>query len=149
MWRSLKSSIFALLILVLIALVGCDELSSKSDVAESEINSVLDKLKITFRDDNIDGFMDCFFSDYLHNNDSVENIELVWSARMINFDELEFKDIEIDLQDDNAVVYCTLKLIAANSSITFDEPYDEGALSFFLKYDGEWKLHGNRNENRR
>ncbi len=144
----MKNSIL-LLLLAVVLLFGCDDLSTKTEVAESDIIDILDKLKIAFRNDEIDDFMECFFSDYLHNGDTTENIEIVWTSRMITYDELDFEDIEIDVQDENAVVYCRLKLTSPGYSITFDEPYDEGALSFFLRSESIWKLHGNREDSRR
>ncbi len=144
-WQSLKNKILLILLSILL-LAGCRDLSTKSEVAESDITDILDKLKISFRNDEISDFMDCFFSDYLHNGDTTENLEIVWSSRMINYNELEFNDVEVDIQDEYAVAYFTMKLTAENSSITFDEPYDEGLLSFFHKSGGVWKLHGNRED---
>ena len=99
----------------------------------------MDSIKVSFNLGELDGIMQNYHPDFLHNTDSFTFEEIVWQERLNQYVLINFEDIEIELHDNFANVSFTMKL----DEDVFNEPEDHGDVShFYREFDG-WKICGN------
>jgi hypothetical protein len=122
---------------------GCLETTSP-DNDEYEINDVMYKIKDAFINHDINTLMLNIHTDYLHNGMSRWEMRELWLDRMAEFLLIDFQDIQIDIQDNKAVVSFTMKLQKANETIYSDEPDAHGDISYLIRDAGTWSVYGNQ-----
>jgi len=125
-------------ILIFIFLISCSDTSSPEDVAEAQILEILDTIIASFTFGDLDGIMQNYHPNFLHNGDDYDFEEIRWEIRLNNYTEIDFTDIDIVPDGDSATVSFTMKL----DEDVFNEPEDNGDISYFYRdFDG-WKICG-------
>ncbi len=124
-------------------LTSCIEISSVDEIAEMEIEDILSNVKTQFNSGNIEEIMQNYHPDFSHDDgEYFQNYEAerqLWELRYVDYYSIDFTDIEIDLNNDEAIV--TLKM-SLDEDI-FEEPEDNGDLSYFYFTNLGWKIGGN------
>ncbi len=137
----------AALLLAALLLAGC--LATTNSVNdEAEINTVLYKVKQAFINHDINTFMLCFHSDYLHEGMPLWQVRALWQDRMAEFLLIDFQNVRIEVEDYEAVVSFTMKLQKANTTVYSEEPADHGDLSYFIYDNNKWSVYGNQQSRR-
>ena len=126
-------------ILLFTALLFSCDVSSPKEADKAEILDILDSIKDSFNQVDLDGIMQHYHPDFLHNTDNYIFEEIVWQERLNQYSLLDFEDIEIALNSDFATASFTMKL----DEDVFDEPEDHGDVSFFYREFEGWKICGN------
>lgn len=129
----------------LLLLVSCD-VSSPGDVAKSEIKDHLDAMKTAFVLDDLDGFMTFFHPDYFHDGDTFLTVQLKWELAMMEYQSLDFEDIDVDIDSPQAHVTGQLVLWDADGTAeSFSMPDEYADFSYWQLDNGEWRLFGRQN----
>lgn len=140
--RIWRYAVLVTLVLVILS-AGCKRTTSPY-YDEDRIDHILYNLKRAFNDHDIDAFMQYFHYDYLHKGQSRWLIEQVWLNRMGEYLLIDFQDIEIEVDGDEAIVYFTMKLQNQQETVYTLEPEANGDISYFF-YDGyDWRIYGNQ-----
>jgi hypothetical protein len=121
-----------------VLLFSCD-VSSPEDADKAEILDILDAIKVSFNQFDLDGIMENYHPDFLHNTDNYIFEENVWQERIAQYYLIDFLDIEIELHYNFATVSFTMKL----DEDIFNEPEDHGDVSYFYREFEGWKICGN------
>jgi hypothetical protein len=121
-----------------VLLFSCD-VSSPEDADKAEILDILDAIKVSFNQFDLDGIMENYHPDFLHNTDNYIFEENVWQERIAQYYLIDFLDIEIELHYNFATVSFTMKL----DEDIFNEPEDHGDVSYFYRELVGWKICGN------
>lgn len=134
----------ALLILVLAMLsMGCNK-TTLSEYDEERINTIFYNMKRAFNDHDIDAFMQYVHTDYLHNGRNKWLLRQDWLDRMGEYLLLDFQNVEIEVYNDEAIVYFTLKLQNQTETVYFEEPGAHGDISYFDYDSYDWYIYGNQ-----
>ena len=131
------------LILVFIFLIACSDTSSPEDVAEAQILEILDTIIACFPFD-LEGIMQNYHPDFLHNGDDYDFEEIRWDIRINDYNEIDFTDIDIELDGDFATVSFTMTFYdnEGNSFVSQEPSEENGDISdFYRDFDG-WKICG-------
>ncbi len=138
--RDTKMQKFLILIsIIFICLSSCD-LSSPKDVNETEIKNIFAEIKSAFNFADIDGIMQHYHPAFLHNSNNWDDEYTVWQIRLNDFAVFDYEDLQIDFNNNFAMVSFTLYL----GENIFQEPTSEnGDLSYFYQSFDGWKLCGN------
>ncbi len=126
------------ILLLSVFLFSCD-VSSPEDADKAEILGVLDAIKDSFNQIDLDGIMQNYHPDFLHNTDNFTFEENVWQERINQYFLIDFLDIEIELHDNFSTVSFIMKL----DEDVFNEPVDHGDVSYFYREFEGWKICGN------
>lgn len=130
-------------IALMILSIGCNKITSPS-YDEDRINNILYDMKQAFNNHDIDAFMQYFHYDYLHEGQNRWLMRQIWLGRMGEYLLLDFQDVEIEVYNDEAIVYFTLKLQNQTETVYTDEPAASGDLSYFRYVSYDWYLYGNQ-----
>ena len=126
----------------LLLLISCD-VSSPGDVAQSEIKDHLDAMKTAFALDDLDGFMSYFHPDYFHDGDTFLTVQLKWELNMMEYQNLDFENIDVDVHSPQAHVTGQLVLRdAEGTAVYYSMPEECAEFSYWQLDDGEWRLFG-------
>lgn len=126
-------------ILILVVLLFSCDVSSPEDADKAEILDILDAIKDSFHQIDLDGIMQNYYINFLHNTDNYTFEENVWQERLNQYFLIDFLDIKIELNDNFATANFTMKL----DEDVFNEPEDHGDVSYFYRELGSWKICGN------
>ncbi|MCK4311343.1 MAG: nuclear transport factor 2 family protein, partial [Candidatus Cloacimonetes bacterium] len=131
-------------ILVLILLISCCDTSSPEDVAEAQILEILDTIIASFTFNDLNEIMQNYHPDFLHNGDDYDFEVIRWEIRLNDYDEIDFTDIDIELDGDFAKVYFTMTLYdnEGNSFVTQEPSEENGDISYFYREFDDWKICG-------
>lgn len=125
--------------MICLLFVSCD-LSSPEEVDNAEIEDIFTSIESAFIFADLDKIMDYYHPEFLHGTDTYNFERIIWEIRLNDYEVLEISDIDIDLNDEFAVVSFTMQL----GDITSLEPSAEfGDISYFYREYGEWKICGN------
>ncbi|MEA2095957.1 MAG: hypothetical protein U9P73_04595 [Candidatus Cloacimonadota bacterium] len=117
---------------------SCDT-TSPEELDKNAILDILDSIQLNFNMDDLDGIMQNYHLDFNHNGDSFDWEKTIWEVRLNDYNDLNFEDIEIELNGNYATAYFSMHL---DDTIT-EEPSDEnGDISYFYRELGSWKLCG-------
>lgn len=130
--------ILPLIMLILFFSISCDT-TSPEELDKNAILDILDSIQSNFQFYDLDGIMQYYHQYFLHNEDGYDWERVIWEIRIADYDELNFENIEIELNGN----YATASFLMHLDEITTDKPSDEnGDISYFF-YDFEsWKLCG-------
>ncbi len=134
----MKKYFFPLFAIILIFTTSCDT-TSPEELDKNAILDILDSIQSNFNMDNIEGIMQYYHQDFLHDGDDHDFERIRWEIRLNDNDELILENIEIILNGN----YATADFLMHLDATTTDEPSDEnGDLSYFFCELGSWKLCG-------
>ncbi len=129
---------YIFLLITLMFSLSCDT-TSPDELDKNAILDILDSIQSNFNFDDLDGIMQNYHQFYSHNGYDLASESTKWEIRLNDYNELIFDDIDIVLNGDFAIASFQLHL---DDTIT-NEPSDEnGDISFFYYYYGDWKLCG-------
>jgi hypothetical protein len=132
-----------ILFLLSVLLTGCPVTTSPY-YNESRINTILNNIKHAFNDHDIDALMHYVHHDYLHKGINRWEVRELWLDRMAEYLLIDFENVNIVIQNDEALVTFTMKLYKENETVYSEEPLAHGDLSYFW-YDGyDWYVYGNQ-----
>lgn len=134
-----------LLSFIFIFLFSCG-VSSPEEVDDYEIEQILEEIEKEFNFGNLEGIMIYYHEDFLHNNKNYWEEETVWQLRLLEYNMIEFQNIEVEIN--GAFAQASFKMIFTNNSgvHVFNEPEDHGDVSYFYKENQVWKIYGNQFE---
>jgi hypothetical protein len=143
----LKANNFRLLCLALLivslTLTGCPPPTS-SYYDESRIENIMYNIKRAFNDHDIYALMQYIHPEYLHDGMNRWEVRELWLDRMSEHLLIDFQNVQIVIDDENAYVGFTMKLINEFETTYSEEPQAHGDLSYFLYDHGDWYVYGNR-----
>lgn len=142
MKRISRYAVLLALALILLS-AGCNRTTSPY-YDEDRINDMFYQLERAFNDHDIDAFMQYFHYDYLHKGQTRWLIEQVWQNRMGEYLLIDFQDIEIVVEGDEAIVYFTMKLQNQQETVYTLEPEANGDISYFIYDSYDWYIFGNQ-----
>jgi len=132
------------LIIALIMLsMGCSK-STSSDYDEDRINTIMYNIRTAFNDHEIDNLMNYIHIDYLHKGKIRWQIREDWLDRMAKYQLIDFQNIDIEVNDENAIVTFTMKLQNQSETVYSNEPNRNGDLSYFIYDNNDWHVFGNQ-----
>lgn len=123
--------------------IGCNKTTSPY-YDEDRINSILYNMKQAFNDHDIEAFMQYFHYDYLHEGQNRWLMRQIWLDRMGEYLLLDFQNVEIEVYNNEAIVYFTLKLQNQSETVYTVEPAASGDLSYFIYNSYDWYIYGNQ-----
>jgi hypothetical protein len=134
-----------LIFLSVILIAGCSGLSSSKDVNLSLITELLEDIRITFIQADLDGLMSHYHSDFFHNGDFFNDEYALWESRFVEYVDLTIENIDIEINGNFAIAYFDLTFYTESGSATWQEPSTElGDLSYLFYDDNEWQIYGNQ-----
>ena len=134
----MKKYFFPLFALILIFSISCDT-TSPEELDKNAILDILDSIQSNFNMDTVEGIMQYYHQDFLHDGDDNGFERIRWEIRLNDHEELLLQDIEIIVNGD----FATASFIMHLDDQTTEEPSDEnGVLSYFFYELGSWKLCG-------
>lgn len=137
----MRRLIFFITVLIITA---CD-VTSPEEANEALLQTALDDLELAFNMHHLSEIMDLYSYDYLHNGDEWSNVELDWNIRLNDYQEMDLDDIRLDINGEEAVVSCVRRFYNDQIMIAvFNEPDDDGDISYWELKNNEWKISGNR-----
>ncbi len=125
-------------------LISCDGSTSDSDVAEFQINEILDDIVENFNNHDLDAIMAFYHNDFLHNGDNLAYVRYDWQARMVGYLTMEIEDVEVEKDGLDAVASFTMILSTYDEDFYYLEPADHGDFSYFRKELTSWEIYGNQ-----
>ncbi len=125
---------------IIFLLLGCIDTSSPQDADEMEIEEILEDIRYNFNNDFLDLIMLHYHPSFHHNFDYKYDEELIWEQRLIDYDIMEFQNLQIEFTSTNQA---TASFTLYFDDDVFFEPEDHGDLSYFYYDDSEWKICGN------
>ncbi len=143
MKSSLRLALFALLSLLMLISASCTPPTNTSYDKE-QIRQILTNIKLAYEQHDIDGIMQYYNSSFLHNGMHTWQAEELWLDRMSEYPYIDFEDITIELDVDDAVATFTMKLQNPEETVYSDEPQDNGDTSYFVYEDDKWQVFGNQ-----
>lgn len=130
----------ALLIMIVLA---CGDATSSDEGDTFEIRDLTEQLEERFNSGDINHLMTLYDPAFLHNGTNWDQERQRWELRRIDYYDLDIEDVEIELNDDLATVYCNATFTGLEEVEVFVEPYENGDYSYFWKNNGEWRICGN------
>ena len=127
---------------LIILCISCSESTSPKDVDEYLINSILEDIETAFAFEDIERIMNHYHPNFLHNESNFADEQVIWEIRM-EYNEIEFYEIEISINDNFATAEFVMKLSSGEDFDIFNEPEDHGDISYFYYDLDEWKICGN------
>jgi len=140
--RSFRLLSIAVLVLSL-TLTGCPP-PTASYYDESRIENILYNIKRAFNNHDIYALMQHIHPDYLHDGMNRWEVRELWLDRMSEYLLFDFVNVQIVIDDEDAYVGFTMKVINEFETTYSDEPQAHGDLSYFLYDHGDWSVYGNR-----
>ena len=129
-----------------VLLAGCDGLTDSETAATERITNILEDIEESFNlQAPSEDIMAHYSDDYLHNGDGPSMARLAWDIRSAEYVALELVNIEIELDDDDAVATFEAHFYSTSGQDVFLEPYEHGDYSYFHKENGVWLVYGNQN----
>lgn len=124
---------------ILFFIVSCNT-TSPEKLDEQAIIEILDSIQSNFNFDDLEGIMQFYHQDFLHNGDDFEwERDTIWFTRLNDFTNLNFEDIEIIINGDFATASFTMQI----DDIITEEPSEEnGDISYFFYDQLDWKICG-------
>ena len=132
-----------LLSVLTILCISCSESTSPKDVDEYLITSILEDIESDFSFGYIDSIMNYYHPNFLHNENNFADENVIWKIRLLEYNEIEFYEIEISINDNFATAEFNMKLSSGEDFYIFNEPEDNGDISYFYYDLDEWKICGN------
>ena len=126
---------------------GCIKFTPAEISNKAAIEDILSNIENSFNFLDLDGIIDAYYPDYLHNGDDLADIRYIWEfERMLFYNSLSIEDISIELLSDNtnAIVNFTMILSNEETSLIIIEPDDEDESSYFSKINRQWMIVGNQ-----
>jgi len=135
----------ALIFSLLLLLCSCD-LSSPEEASVGEIENAFQAIELSFNLDHIEDIMQYYNQNYLHNDDDIDDVRRDWEIRLNDFQGMEISDLDIDLDGDKATVSFILKFLNNGEIVQeYNEPDDNGDISYWELETNGWEISGNRN----
>jgi len=131
-------------IVILLTILSCD-ITSAEEASEANLRTALDELELAFNFHHLDEIMVHYSTEYLHNGDDWEDVELDWNIRLNDFQEMELENVVMDIGDGRATVSFNRRFL--NNSIMEEvliDPEENGDMSFWEREFDEWKIIGNK-----
>jgi len=132
-----------LLFVLIILCISCSESTSPKNVDEYLINSILEDIESDFSFGFIEEIMNHYHPNFLHNENNFADEYVIWEIRLLEYNEIEFTEIEISINDNFATAEFVMKLSSGEDYDIFNEPEDNGDISYFYYDLDEWKICGN------
>jgi len=132
-----------LLSVLIILCISCSESTSPKNVDEYLITSILEDIETAFSFNDIERIMNNYHPDFLHNENNFADEQVIWGIRLLEYNEIEFTEIEISINDNFATAEFVMKLSSGEEFDVFNEPDDNGDISYFYYDLDEWKICGN------
>jgi hypothetical protein len=130
-------------LVTLLVCISCN-LSKPSEVNKSEIEQILDQVKIDFRQLDLQGIMSYYHPDFFNNGNGLSQEAVIWQNRMSKYSSFDFVDLNYVINEDYTTVSGTAKWYIDSLAVTTTEPTDNGDFSYFLKENGTWHIYGNQ-----
>ncbi|MCF7918818.1 MAG: hypothetical protein K9N06_02770 [Candidatus Cloacimonetes bacterium] len=131
------------LIILSLQLFSCD-LSSPEEASKANLTSALDKLQLAFDLHNIDDIMVYYASDYMHNGDDRDDVQLDWEIRLNDYQEMTLENITIDLSGSRATISFNRRFYNNGLMVhVLVDPDDNGDMSYWELKNSEWQISGN------
>ncbi len=135
---------FGAILIAILALTACSGSTDDEDVAEVLITEILDDIVEMFNLRDLDGIMDCYHEDYMHQGDNLTSERYTWEIRMALYNSMEIEDIEIDKDGLNATASFTMTMTGSDATDVYTEPTDHGDISYFYKDVTSWRIYGDQ-----
>ena len=132
-----------LLSVLIILCISCSDSTSPKNVDEYLIISILEDIETAFNFGFIEEIMNHYHPDFLHNENNFADEYVIWEIRLLEYNEIEFYEIEININDNFATAEFVMKLSSGEDFDIFNEPEDNGDISYFYYDLDEWKICGN------
>jgi len=132
-----------LLSVLIILCISCSESTSPKNVDEYLITSILEDIESDFSFGFIEEIMNCYHPNFLHNENNFADEYVIWEIRLLEYNEIEFYEIEISINDNFATAEFVMKLSSGEDFDIFNEPDDNGDISYFYYDLDKWKICGN------
>ncbi len=129
--------------LIIFLCITCSDSTSPKNVDEYLITSILEDIESDFSFGYIDSIMDHYHPNFLHNENNFADEQVIWEIRLLEYNEIEFTEIEISINDNFANAEFVMKLSSGEEVDIFNEPDDNGDISYFYYDLDEWKICGN------
>jgi hypothetical protein len=140
----LKTGIVILIIIgIVFVLSGCKQ-TTTSSYDKDRIEQIMYDIHLAYEQNDINNLLQNFHLLYLHNGQTMWQIEQVWLNRRSEYPLIEFQNISIVVHDDEATVSFTMKLEKPGEIISSSEPNANGDLSYFIYDDDKWQVYGNQ-----
>jgi len=134
-----------LLPLIFLLITACSGFSSPDEIDTYEIEQMIEDIRISFNLADIDQIMFHYHSEFFHNGDLHADEEIRWESRLTSYTEMKFSQLDIDVNDEFAVVYFDLEFISEDTSLSWEEPSSEnGDISYLYFFEGRWRIYGNQ-----
>lgn len=134
-------------LLFIIFCTSCD-VTSPDEANEAFLREALDDLIIAFNLHHLNEVMELYDYNFLHNGDEIEEVTLDWEIRMNDFEEMYLENINIEFNGEEALVTCHRRFYNNGIMVAvFNEPEDNGDISYWELDNNEWKITGNRKQN--
>ncbi len=142
MQRKFRYLVAALMLLALL-LTGCPVTTSPY-YNESRIRDILNYMERAFNEHDIDAMMRYIHPEYLHDGMNRWQVRELWLDRMAEFLLLDFENVQVVIDDEDAYVSFTMKLMKEYETVYSNEPSAHGDCSYFIYDHGDWSVYGNQ-----
>ena len=123
--------------------ISCSDSTSPKNVDKYLITSILEDIETAFSFDDIERIMNHYHPNFLHNENNFNDEYAIWEIRLLEYDEIEFTEIEISINDNFASAEFVMKLSSGEDFVIYNEPDDNGDISYFYYDLDAWKICGN------
>lgn len=134
---------YLILLFLGIALASCTT-DDPNTIAQNEIRDVMYDISLDFNLGNIYGILDKVDDEYLHKGMIFWHLNQMWLDRLARFQLLEIEVLYIEIQNDLAVVHSKNTFTSSIETVVYNEPNDNGDISYFIRRNGQWLIYGNQ-----
>ncbi len=140
--KQVKSFLPIALSIIFLWLSGCGTDNKNYD--RMRIEQVLYEVKRAYNMHDIDKLMFNFHYDFLHNGMYKNQVRDLWLDRMAEWQDMDYYQVEIEINGEHAVVSFRLRFESPGDIQFYNEPQDNGDLSYFYYAYGDWRIYGNQ-----
>ena len=134
---------FLILLILSFFLASCTG-DDPDTIAQNEIRDIMYDISLDFSLGNVYGIMDKVDEEYLHKGMIFWHLNQLWLDRMARFQLLEIEVLYIEIQNDLAVVHSRNTFTSSIETMVYNEPEDNGDVSYFIRRNGKWLIYGNQ-----
>jgi ketosteroid isomerase-like protein len=135
---------YIIVVILAIALAGCEAASDSESTSTYFISEIIYDIRANFNNSDIDPILNYYDEDFLHNGKIKDHAFNQWQSYYTSFTYMEIENLEIEIDDDEAIATFQLRFTSSNNSEVLMEPGDDGFMSYFKKINGEWLIYGNQ-----
>lgn len=143
-----KYLVLIIALFILLVLTSCRE-DEGDKIAQREIRDILYDVSVNFNLKDIMGILDYLPAQsdpiqYKHKGKILYHFNQEWNNYMSQFALLEIDVLHIEVNNDRAVAHIRKKFTSAYETLVHNDPEDNGDISYFGRYNGNWYIYGNQ-----